>query len=387
MKKVFDWTVGSFFRTIGRIIAFIVIGYLVATLLSNNGFQLSELFFTKVHASSSEGVWISSAQYKIGDNGTYQNASFYNNHSHGFIGNLNGTQTYYIKFNSQKQLPNNAGELLFTINFDILSNDSSTTTENQYKCTIADTDWEHVYSGQHDWEYEYTSFTCAQHTSTTQYIENKFSLSIAYLYNNNDGLQAPCYAVANSGDAYSFRCPVTTSNVHGIAILLNTNREMNFSVSINYLYTITYDYNKTIVEQQNQTNQAITNQTQQQQQQHEEMMDSNTTQAEDEATSFFEDFEVPDVGGLSAIITAPLSTIQSLLNSTCTNLVLPLPFVDEDLTLPCLNSIYTEHFGLFFTLYQTIILAIVSYRCIRSIFFDIHGFTNPSDDRIEVMDL
>ena len=52
MKKVFDWTVGSFFRTIGRIIAFIVIGYLVATLLSHNGFQLSELFFTKVSAST-----------------------------------------------------------------------------------------------------------------------------------------------------------------------------------------------------------------------------------------------------------------------------------------------------------------------------------------------
>ena len=40
MKKIFDWTVGSFFRTFGRIIAFIVIGGIIVILAEKSGIKL-----------------------------------------------------------------------------------------------------------------------------------------------------------------------------------------------------------------------------------------------------------------------------------------------------------------------------------------------------------
>ena len=42
MKKIFDWTIGSFFRSIGRIIAYLVIGGVIGLLLYN-GDHISNL--------------------------------------------------------------------------------------------------------------------------------------------------------------------------------------------------------------------------------------------------------------------------------------------------------------------------------------------------------
>ena len=50
MKQIFSWTVGSFFRTIGRIIAFLVVGCLIAYILSDNGFRVDSLFLDSVKA-------------------------------------------------------------------------------------------------------------------------------------------------------------------------------------------------------------------------------------------------------------------------------------------------------------------------------------------------
>lgn len=116
----------------------------------------------------------------------------------------------------------------------------------------------------------------------------------------------------------------------------------------------------------------------------------NDDDTEDEASdfaSFLNSFST-DTHGLTGIITAPLTAIQSLTSATCQPLVLPLPFMtNQNLTLPCMRPIYEQHFGAFIQLYDVITFGIVAYWvCIR-IFAMVKDFKNPEHDEIEVMDL
>ena len=112
----------------------------------------------------------------------------------------------------------------------------------------------------------------------------------------------------------------------------------------------------------------------------------DTSSATNQAGSFFSNFTT-NTHGLTSIITAPLAAIQSLTNSTCTPLVLPLPYVNRDLTLPCMREIYVSNFGGFMTLYDTITFGIIAYWVLVRIFALVKDFKNPEHDEIEVMDL
>ena len=135
---------------------------------------------------------------------------------------------------------------------------------------------------------------------------------------------------------------------------------------------------------------AIDEQTQQQQENHEETIDTltddDTDESIDEASDFFSNFST-NTHGLTGIITAPLSAIQSLTSSTCQPLVLPLPFVNSNLTLPCMRQIYDDHFGSFMTIYDAITIGIVSYWVCVRIFSLVKDFKNPEHDEVEVLDL
>lgn len=114
--------------------------------------------------------------------------------------------------------------------------------------------------------------------------------------------------------------------------------------------------------------------------------DDNVSGATKDASDFFSSFTT-NTHGLTGIITAPLTAIQSLTSSVCEVLVLPLPFVNENLTLPCMRAIYIDNFGAFMTLYDTITLGIISYWIMVRIFALVKDFKNPDHDEIEVMDL
>lgn len=114
--------------------------------------------------------------------------------------------------------------------------------------------------------------------------------------------------------------------------------------------------------------------------------DDNIQGAQDSASGFFNDFTT-DTHGLTAIITAPLSLISSITSSSCSPLVVPLPYVDKDLTLPCMGSIYSDYFGSFLSIYQVITFGIVAYWVCVRIFNLVKDFKNPDHDEIEVLDL
>lgn len=356
MKQIFNWTIGSFFRTIGRTIAFLAMGGLIYYILSSNGFEfgIKDLFFENVKASTYNSTGLVSFSGTGWGGSTVFSPGVYSEKT------MNTVQTYYEYVSFDKTITKYdqmivngyfSGLGLQPDNLEcnnITSNGCESWSSKQYG-NIEFTLWAGVYAVPctiHWNDYDSNVNDLLQFTATCPFYEN-FSRFYYKIYVARNGLST-------------------------------------FKFGLNKNFILVNDTGQGTIN-------AIDQQTQQQQQNHEEtqsyLEDSNTTQAESEATDFFEDFEAPDIGGLGAIITAPLNTIRSLLNSSCSNLVLPLPFVNKNLTLPCMNTIYTEHFGAFFTIYQTIILAVIAYRCIRSIFFDIHGFTNPNDDRIEVMDL
>ena len=113
---------------------------------------------------------------------------------------------------------------------------------------------------------------------------------------------------------------------------------------------------------------------------------SDSSGATSEASEFFSGFTT-DTFGLTSIITAPLNLIGSITSSSCTPLGLPLPYVNKTLELPCMSSIYSQYFGSFFTLYQTITFGIIAYWVCVRIFNLVKDFKNPDHDEIEVLDL
>jgi len=95
--------------------------------------------------------------------------------------------------------------------------------------------------------------------------------------------------------------------------------------------------------------------------------------------NFLQDGSVPDVsvladtnlipsGPVDSILTLPLNVMRSLLNtlntSTCSPLVLPIPFTGGNLTLPCISTIYAQINGLsvFLTWFSAIFSAFLLYK-------------------------
>lgn len=386
--KIFHWIFGSFFRTIGRTIALLLMGGLFYYILSINDIGIKDLFFENVKAdtflntfatnwTNDQGQYlgtISEYAYQTAST-TTQDGQFTANN---FYINLVADQSKgsYIEIPFYMTIPNVSTNLSSTVygqdmctRYDCALLDTSTNTCSRYTCVYTST---------------------GQDSTITDRERIIFQSEVYSIVVYNTGYVDVCNFDKTKNNIV---CPITSNQpVQYINRVVVWTKVYGGSTATNYQYQVGLGIRsraykndtQSIIDNQNQNTQSVINQQQNSTQQ---MLDDNTTQAQDDAEGFFSSFSTPDVGGLSAIITAPLNTIRSLLNSTCTNLVLPLPYVDKDLTLPCMNDIYTQHFGLFFTLYQTIILAIISYRCIRSVFFDIKGFSNPDDDRIEVMDL
>lgn len=105
-----------------------------------------------------------------------------------------------------------------------------------------------------------------------------------------------------------------------------------------------------------------------------------------QANSYFENFDSDDFG-LSDIVAIPLTYINNLSSGVCTPLNLPLPFVNHNVSLPCMTNVYQTHFPTFLTLWQLITNGLISYWVCVNIFASVKGFKDPQSDKVEVFDL
>lgn len=113
---------------------------------------------------------------------------------------------------------------------------------------------------------------------------------------------------------------------------------------------------------------------------------SDTDSAQQDADSAFLDYEI-NTHGLTRIITAPIRLFTSMLGGSCSSLSFPLPFVNQNVTLPCMSTIYQQHFGNFLTLYRLITDGIIGYWVAVKVFKKCKDFLDPTNDKIEVFNL
>ena len=91
--------------------------------------------------------------------------------------------------------------------------------------------------------------------------------------------------------------------------------------------------------------------------------------------------------GLVDIVKVPFNHLHNMTISSCTDITLPIPFLEKNLVLPCFTSFYQSVLGYSFPLYQKTIFAFVSYAIYVNLFGYIKRFQAPKVNEIEVVDL
>lgn len=114
---------------------------------------------------------------------------------------------------------------------------------------------------------------------------------------------------------------------------------------------------------------------------------SDTTGFMSHIKEFFPNINT-DTFGLTSIVTAPLNLIQSLVSKTCSPLVLPLPYTNSNLTLPCMTQIYKFYYPLLYDIYELVLYGFISYKVIVNIFYEVMKMRQATiNNTIEVLDL
>ena len=228
--------------------------------------------------------------------------------------------------------------------------------------------------------------------------DNSFSLFATYYLSDNT--KGYCNIIGSGQDAYLL-CPIDTSLSNGDKSLnriyfayttnsSNLNRvNYRYSNNINFVLDDTYiirDKLDTIIsklDQQNSNTNAIKNNTEQIKN---DIKSENTSGAEGSADNLKNNSAFQDNTGLSGVISMPLTFVNSLTN-TCQPINLNIPYMDVDVTIPCMQSVITDKMPLLANLIKIIVNGFIVYRILLDIFQIVRNAKNPEDDRIEVLDL
>lgn len=214
-----------------------------------------------------------------------------------------------------------------------------------------------------------------------------FNIDFRNTNTNNDGAAFCSYS---DGFAYC-RFDVSkfgnTVHVRGMGVRYNSFVG-NFSSTSLWLYIFRWwdvsyykcDSNDTVANKIDETNNKL-------QETQDYLEDDNTSGANGSASGFFNNFNNTDHGGLSGIVSAPMRLVNALSSSSCSALSFPLPFVNEQVTLPCMSPIYSQHFGAFLTLYRLITTGLIGYWVCIKLYGKVRAIKKPEDDRIEVLEL
>lgn len=397
--KIFNWIGGSFFRTLGRFLFYIAMGSLLAFLFGDK----FNFFAENVHASTNNTDYISNFDVPmkavvqqtanssgekslstgyIGDalfpTGSSAMSEYVVNRSYLYTPNTfsfgNGSE-YWLEVRTEQNLANHLYnyQMLICLNkglsSDIISRSIGLVTYDNYYFPQYD------YKNQTYYSYDemvapYISLgstwkTCSVYAGYGSYKNNTSGIGLHLTSTGSlTGVKVAImgYKIVDLG-YYEGKLKqdiedIINTNMSGVA----TKSDIN-------------SVNRKIEE----TNEAISDV-------NDSINNSNTNGANSDASGFFDNFQSND-HGLTGIITTPLNLINSIASATCSPLSLPLPFVNENLELPCMSSIYSQYFGTFYTIYQTITFGIVAYWVCVRIFYKVQDFKNPSNSEVDVLEL
>lgn len=233
---------------------------------------------------------------------------------------------------------------------------------------------------------------------------NNDDLAINITYRNGDNNLYTC-PIVNSGNNIVAICPITYgdsdgshsinqinfqyyfSNPNTDTFMFRFNRKLFFNLDstqtiLNAISNQTSSINSKLDElKQNQqaTTQAVNQQTN-------TIKNENTSGAEGSADSLKNNSAFQDNTGLSGVISMPLTFVNSLTN-TCQPINLTIPYMDVDLSIPCMQPMITNKMPLLSNLIKIVVNGFIVYRILLDIFQIVRNAKNPEEDRIEVLEL
>lgn len=371
MKKIFNWSFGAFFRTIGRVFAYFLIGILLLFIGSKLGLNFGYIVNAATLNQWADNLPVLNRvqMYECGASQCYEKSTDFGGISTGGDGDRK-----YIFSSNNLTIDSSGGTVIQTTTGDVLNKGYLYLTKF-YICNKPNI-------SDYNYKIGNTNFATPSTFNADILALNDSALStspgITGIGYSSCRLFSGLYVPTTTGNNWiSIQFTSNTTQTSKFALVAVETE--NLGIYTNTIKQIIESSNGNVVDAVNSVKEETkkTNDT---------LNDDNVDESLSNADSFFNDFNT-STHGLTGIITAPLNAIQSLTSKTCSPLVLPLPFVDKDLTLPCMRQIYIDNFGGFMNLYDVIIIGIVSYWVLVRIFTLVKDFKNPDHDEIEVVDL
>lgn len=367
MNKLLNWVFGSFFRTLGRLIAIFCVGILLLFIGSKIGLRFPKNIFMRVNAEtfdainvdnfSGNNMCVSSGYSAEGCTPASRSVPFFYSYE---IVSDNFSRLFYFDSNQKEYvLPTKASYAIIPVY--IKSNE----------------DFKFVYD-----------YTQDNKQITSNMID--FNLSI-WNSTSNGSKWFTCDLLQHDDNSnyYYYRCPVQ-GNIHAIRtsinfIYANTNLVQHvptIRVGIGELWSLALDNSTSIEEALNESKQnteSIKNSTNDIK---DSINNSNVDESSSTASGFFDNFSDND-HGLSSIITAPLRAINAMLSNQC---VAPgATYKGQSFSLPCGSMLWDRPGGNDFKNFINIFYGgFLAYFVIRRLFLDIEKLKNPNNDKVEV---
>lgn len=224
------------------------------------------------------------------------------------------------------------------------------------------------------------------------YFSNGYKARLVYFYGQLD----PNYGVGTSATFDPYAKFVFYNTSSSWQVLLNQTSDT--PISIDFETGAIVSQNKEIIEQNEYIKGQINNFYDMQQKEANEtqeklddingsLNDDNVDAQDSQINDLLNDDSFNDKTGLSDIITAPLSILSNLTNA-CTPINLTIPYIDTEVSIPCMStSVYSKFNTGFINTISALINGFLVYRVIVSLYYMVKGFKDPDEDRVEVIDL
>lgn len=376
MKKIINWSFGAFFRTIGRIFAYLLVGVLIMLIGAKFGLKL---FLMPVKAEMlsnwAEGLPVVN-RVQMYECQTSNKCYIKPVDMQGLT-----TETQVRNFGvSQNALTIDSGGIAIQTNSNVLKPGYLYLT-NYYIC--ANKSLNNVSPEIYNTEYDTPG------VKKTSY-NNASYMSLSSVPGNGDQDFTSCkqysglYVPSAENNWTTLRLKQSSSSTGWyISLIAVENKELGiYTDSIKSIIENSGFATAKSVEEVKQATDKIQEETKKT---NDTLNDDDTTEADSKISGFFDDFN-DNSHGLSSIVTAPLNAVNAMLTTTCT--APTATYKNSTFSFPC-GSILWEQEGAsaLKTFINLIYGGLICYGIVKSLFKDVNDLKNPENDKVEVMNL
>lgn len=395
MNKIFNWTFGSIFRTIGRIIAYVLIG-LIATFIVFKGRSVSDIkndlidsvknwSFLRVNADSFSSLSFDKYYHPYNSIKIFDVYGFSNNCSSDLGSPCQMYhKTYFdnpITFDTTTTIAFFPGYILYS-HLDTSSTTGYTTSNSTIQESTSDLQCFQPSNGV--WQCTRANYGIESDTdyqlNTQDTYNGDFSMMIRLNFSSGSD-----YCTYSQG---GFWCSVRSGRVYDSITfdLMVSGHLPQFKIKLNDYINGYYSNTSSIINDINNQTIKIENQTAKIEEGTNktiEIIESGTNKTIETIT----DDTGPDIssldnetmagwlppGPVDSILNMPLTLLNSIFNAmngkSCSPLKVPLPFVNSELSIPCISSTYNAMgFGSFFNVVGAITSAFILFSYLAKLY-------------------